>query len=158
MNCVERLCRPGRTHKNGTRAVKSPYRRSRRKARSTEVSMRQIWVAGKDMPICISPDGRYVVFGIYDSGNLWLRDLQSGEQRQITRDGSRAEGMIASTSAAISQDGNWIAYNWWNKSYRELRLSALDGSSMQVLHNGQDGRSMYTYSWMPDGLQILAIS
>jgi Tol biopolymer transport system component len=129
-------------------------------ARSTEVSMRQIWVAGKDMPICISPDGRYVVFGVYDSGNLWLRDLQSGEQRQITRDGSRAEGTIASGFAAISQDGKWIAYNWWNKGFEELRLSKLDGSSIRILHNGQDGRTMYVTptAWMPDGLGILAIS
>ena len=57
----------------------------------TEVAMRRIWVAGKDLPICISPDGRYVVFGAADSANLWLRDLQSGEQRQITRAGSRVE-------------------------------------------------------------------
>jgi len=129
-------------------------------SKSTEVSMRQVWVTGKDMPICISPDGRYVVFGVYDSGNLWLRDLQSGEQRQITREGSRVEGRVASTFAAISQDGKWIAYNWWNKSYEELRLSKLDGSSMRILHNGQDGRSMYVTAtaWMPDGLSILAIS
>ena len=129
-------------------------------SKSSEVAMRQIWVAGKDLPICISPDGRYVVFGVYDSGNLWLRDLQSGEQRQITRDGSRAEGTITSTFAAISQDGKWIAYNWWNKGYEELRLSKLDGSSMRILHNGQDGRTMYVAptAWMPDGLRILAIS
>ncbi|HEY5156549.1 MAG TPA: tetratricopeptide repeat protein [Anaerolineales bacterium] len=129
-------------------------------ARSSEIAMRQIWVAGKNLPICISPDGRYVVFGVYDSGNLWLRDLQSGEQRQITRDGSRAEGTIASTFAAISQDGKWIAYNWWNKGYEELRLSKLDGSSMRILHNGQDGRTMYVMptAWMPDGLKILTIS
>jgi len=129
-------------------------------SKSTEVAMRQVWVAGKDLPICISPDGRYVVFGVYDSGNLWLRDLQSGEQRQITRDGSRAERTIASPYAAISQDGKWIAYNWWNKGYEELRLSKLDGSSMRILHNGQDGRTMNVMptAWMPDGLKILAIS
>jgi Tol biopolymer transport system component len=129
-------------------------------ARSTEVAMRRIWVAGKDMPICISNDGRYVVYGVYANGNLWLRDQQSGEQRQITRDGSRAEGTVTSTSAAISQDGKWIAYNWWNKAYEELRISKLDGSSMRILHNGQDGRSMYVTAtaWMPDGLSILAIS
>jgi Tol biopolymer transport system component len=129
-------------------------------ARSTEVAMHRIWVAGKDLPICISPDGRYVVYGVYDSGNLWLRDLQSGEQRQITREGSRSEGKVASSYAAISQDGKWIAYNWWNKGYEELRLSKLDGSSMRILHNGQDGRTMYVAptAWMPDGLSILAIS
>jgi hypothetical protein len=127
-------------------------------ARSTEVAMRRIWVAGKDLPICISPDGQYVVFRIYDSGNLWLRDLQSGEQRQITREGSRVESTLASTYAAISPDGKWIAYSWWNKSYGELRLSLLDGSSMRILHSGRDGKSMDPRAWMPDGRQILAVS
>jgi Tol biopolymer transport system component len=126
--------------------------------RSTEVVMRRIWVAGKDLPICISPDGQYVVYRVYDSGNLWLRDLQSGEQRQITREGSRVESTLASTSAAISPDGKWIAYSWWNKGYGEVRLSLLDGSSMRILHNGQDGRSMDVRAWMPDGRQILAVS
>jgi Tol biopolymer transport system component len=126
--------------------------------KSTEVVMRRIWVAGKDLPICISPDGQYVVFRVYDSGNLWLRDLQSGEQRQITREGSRVESTLASTSGAISPDGKWIAYGWWNKGYEELRLSKLDGSSMRILCNGQDGRSMDVRAWMPDGRQILAVS
>ncbi len=128
--------------------------------RNIEVAMRQIWVAGKDLPICISPDGQYVVFGVYNSGDLWLRDLQSGEQRQITREASRAEGTIASTFAAISVDSKWIAYNWWSKGFEELRLSKLDGSSMRILHNGQDGRTMYVAptAWMPDGLKILTIS
>jgi Tol biopolymer transport system component len=124
----------------------------------TEVAMRRIWVAGKDLPICISPDGQYVVFGVYDSGNLWLRDLQSGEQRQITREGSRVESTGTDTWAAISPDGKWIAYSWRNKGYGEVRLSLLDGSSMRILHNGQDGRSMYVRAWMPDGRRILAIS
>jgi Tol biopolymer transport system component len=127
-------------------------------ARSTEVAMRRIWEAGKNLPICISPDGRYVVFGVYDSGNLWLRDLQSGEQRQITREGSRVEGTVASTFAAISKDGNWIAYGWQNKGYEDLRLSKLDGSSMRILYSGKDRRTMNVMAWMPDGRKILAIS
>jgi Tol biopolymer transport system component len=127
-------------------------------ARSTEVSMRRIWVAGKDMPICISPDGRYVVYGVYDSRSLWLRDLQSGEQRKITENGSWVEGTGTSTFAAISTDSKWIAYGWRSKGYEELRLSKLDGSSMRILHNGQDGRSLCVTAWMPDGRQILAIS
>jgi tetratricopeptide (TPR) repeat protein len=50
----------------------------------TEVAMRRIWAAGRDRPLGISPDGRYVVFNPSDSSDLWLRDLQSGEQRRIT--------------------------------------------------------------------------
>jgi len=126
--------------------------------RSTEVAMRQIWVAGKDSPISISPDGRYVVFSTYDSGDLWLRDLQSGEQRQITRDGSAVDWSFSSGPAVISPEGKRIAYIWTVRSYGELRISALDGSFMKVLHNGQDGRRMLFSNWMPDGHQILASS
>ena len=125
----------------------------------TEVAMRQIWVAGKDEPLGISPDGRYVIFSKYDSGDLWLRDLQSGEQRRITREGSWVDWTYA-IGAAISPDGKQIAYNWTVRSFGELRLSALDVSSMRVLHNGQDedGRWMYISTWMPDGQRILASS
>ena len=124
----------------------------------SEVAMRRIWVAGRDRPVGISPDGQYVVFWSSDSGDLWLRDLQSGEQRQITREGSWVEWTFASGSAEISPDGKRIAYGWWVKSYGELRLSAIDGSSIRVLHSGQDGRSMNPRAWMPDGRRILAVS
>jgi len=124
----------------------------------SEVAMRRIWVAGRDRPVGISPDGRYVVFSVSDSWNLWLRDLQSGEQRQITREASWVEWSYAPGSAAISPDGKRIAYGWWVRSYGDLRLSALDGSSMRVLHSGQDGRSMNPRAWMPDGRRLLAVS
>jgi len=124
----------------------------------TEVAMRRIWVAGSESPVGISPDGRYVVFIASDNNDLWLRDLQSGEQRRITREASGVEWTFAYGSAAISPDGKQIAYDWWVRSYGELRLSALDGSSMRVLNSGQDGRWMMVSTWMPDGRRILAIS
>ncbi len=125
---------------------------------SSEAAMRRIWVAGKDLPLDVSPDGRYVVFMMNDTGDLWLRDLQSGEQRQITREGSWVDWTFASGDVAISPDGKRIAYGWTIRSYGELRLSALDGSSMRVLQNGQDGRWLGVSNWMPDGQQILTTS
>ncbi len=128
-------------------------------ARSDEVALHRIWDAGSNMPVCISPDGQYVVFyGSDNMGNLWLRNLRSGEQKQITREGSWVDYMFSSNSAAISPDGKWIAYSWQAKSYGELRISLLDGSSMHILHNGQDGRTMYVIAWMPDGRHILTVS
>jgi Tol biopolymer transport system component len=124
----------------------------------TEVAMRRIWAAGRDRPFGFSPDGRYVVFGASDKYDLWLRDLQSGEQRRITREASWVDWTFPSGSVAISPDGKQIVYSWWVRSYGELRLSALDGSSMRVLHSGQDGRSMKPRAWMPDGHRILAVS
>jgi Tol biopolymer transport system component len=124
----------------------------------TEMAMRRVWVAGRDAPAGISPDGRYVVFTPSDIRDLWLRDLQSGEQRRITREASWVKWSFASGSALISPDGNRIAYDWWVGSYGELRLSALDGSSMRVLHRGQDGRIMSVRAWMPDSRRLLAVS
>jgi Tol biopolymer transport system component len=124
----------------------------------TEVATRRVWVAGRDQPLGISPDGRYVVFSASDSWNLWLRDLQSGEQRQITREGSSVGWSFAWGSAMISPDGKRIAYGWQGTSALGLRVSALDGSSMRVLHSGQDGRRMNLGAWMPDSRRILAVS
>jgi Tol biopolymer transport system component len=124
----------------------------------TEVAMRRVWVAGRDKPVGISPDGRYVVFNASDSWNLWLRDLQSGEQRRITKDASSVEYTFASGFAAISPDGKRIAYAWWARNCGELRLTALDGSSMRVLRGCQVGEFIYTGAWMPDSRRILAVS
>src|SRR4030042_3445202 len=52
----------------------------------TEVTMRRIWVTGGNPIHGISQDGRYVVFNLNESGDLWLHDLQTGEQRQITHE------------------------------------------------------------------------
>ena len=122
-----------------------------------EVTMRRIWVAGKDELHSISPDGRYVAFSMYNSGDLWFRDLQSGEQRQITHEASWVDWTYANW-AAISPDDKQIAYNWVVRSYVEFRLSALDGSSMRVLHNGQDGKTINIHAWMPDNHRILISS
>jgi Tol biopolymer transport system component len=124
----------------------------------TEVAMRRIWAAGRDRPVGISPDGRYVVFNASDTYDLWLRDLQSGEQRQITREASWVEWSYAPGSAAISPDGKRIAYGWWLRSCGELRVSALDGSSMRVLRPCQEGETMSPRAWMPDSRRILAVS
>jgi len=120
----------------------------------TEVTMRRIW-AGTKQPRGMSPDGRYLIIS---SGDLWLHDLKSGEERQITHEASDVDWTFSTGAAAISPDGKRIVYDWNVRSYRELRLSTLDGSSTQVLHSGQNGRDMYVCTWMPDNRQILAVS
>lgn len=124
----------------------------------TELAMHRIWVSGENQIVGISSDGRYVIFNLSESGDLWLRDLQTDEQRQITHEASKAEWTFAAGAATISPDGKQIVYGWQNKSNGELRLSAIDGSSMRMLHNGQDGRRLFASNWMPDNRSILVIS
>jgi len=124
----------------------------------TEPAMSRIWVAGKNLIVGSSQNGRYIAIYSNETGDLWIHDLQSGEDRQITHEASGVEYRFAAGSAAISPDGKQIAYSWQNKSYVELRISAIDGSNMRVIHNGQDGRSMFPHIWVTDGLRIIAVS
>jgi Tol biopolymer transport system component len=58
----------------------------------------------------ISRDGRYVAFPFYDKGNndgildIWVRDLQTGESRQV------AGGNDSSFGASLSADGKVVAF------------------------------------------------
>lgn len=122
----------------------------------SEAAMRRIWIAGSKKPAGISQDGRYTFFEM--NGDLWLHDLQTGEERGITREGSWVDWTFFYGHAAISPDGKQVAYTWMKNNHDELRLSAIDGSSMRVLHNGQDGRTLFKPTWMPDGRRILAQS
>ncbi len=124
----------------------------------TDVATRRIWVSGSNQIVEISQDGRYVIYKSSDLWDLWLHDLQSGEKKQITHEGSWGDYKFAIGPAKISPDGKQIIYGWYVKNSGELRLSSIDGSSMQVLHNGQDGSYMTACAWMPDGRHILALS
>jgi len=125
---------------------------------SAELALRRIWVSGQNQFVGISRDGRYVILNLPESGDLGLRDLQTDEQRQITHEASQVDWTGVNGPATISPDGKQITYCWQNKANLELRLSAIDGSSMRVLHNGQDGRSLIASNWMPDGRSILVVS
>ena len=128
----------------------------------TEMAIRRVW-AGRDYPVSISPDGRYMVLivlgtsgGLITGGyDLWLRDIQSGEQRKINGEAS----LSLAEPALISPDGKWIAYGCEVENGFELRVSALDGSSMRVLVPRQKGPTlMVLRAWMPDSRRLLAIS
>jgi Tol biopolymer transport system component len=98
------------------------------------------------------------VFFASDVRNLWLRDLQSGERTPITRE-AKAIMPFATGQAVISPDGKRIAYEWFVGNNLEIRVSALDGSSVQVADRGLNGdRLIGLCAWMPDGRRLLTVS
>jgi Tol biopolymer transport system component len=126
----------------------------------TEVVMRRIWAAGRNYPAGISADGRHAVFVAEGAGDLWLRDLQSGEQRQITREASWAAWSFATGSGVISPDGKRFADSWRSGGCLEIRVWALDGSSTRVLRPcpSQVVERAFVSAWMPDGRRIIGYS
>ena len=93
----------------------------------------------------LSLNGRYLSSVDYDRGNLMLHDLVTGENRQLTSDGSGVPKQFAYQSA-MSPDGTQVAYSWWHpfngrdSSSVDLRIVGVDGSAPRVLyHNDKVG-------------------
>lgn len=118
------------------------------------------WIEGK-----ISPDGRYVPYVHYkEGGNLYLRDLVSGTDRQLTNtgtDGRQREGeeYQCAHEYAFSRDGKQLVYSWDRGATGryELRVVNLQGSGLPVprrLFDHEDTTWVMPHDWSPDGKWI----
>jgi Tol biopolymer transport system component len=112
----------------------------------------------------ISPDGRYLSFWDWRTGDLAVRDLQTGQDRRLTDEGTEGkEGSAVSQMAGgstWSSDGKQIAYAWYvseSAAVRaELRIVGLDGGKPRVLSRHDGTRDMGSFAWSPDGKHIAA--
>jgi Tol biopolymer transport system component len=106
----------------------------------------------------VSFDGRLLTFIDWDTGDLAVRDLSSGQVQRVTNDGSW-EPYECADEAMISPDGEWIAYMWFRESSEseyELRLVRVgDPESRLVIERG-DCSSAWPAFWYPDGERFLA--
>ena len=119
--------------------------------------VRQVW-AGPDVDLLGAPslDGRYLSFVDWETGDLAIRDLSSGEKRRLT---NRPPGEFAFYSR-LSPDGQKVAYVWVDKENPyHLRIT-----SISDLRNGIKPRVLYRNTplymefgdWSPDGKYVLA--
>ncbi len=110
-------------------------------------------VAEVDTSGSVSSDGRFLSYTAWDTGNLVMRDLQTGENRRLTNRGW-PEFAFPST---ISPDGKQVAYGWTNHDGScDLRIINLDGSEPRVVYHDQKAVSVQPRDWSPDGKDIVA--
>ncbi len=127
-----------------------------------KVTIRQVW-AGEDIDILgsPSPDGRFISFVDWSTGDLALRDLQTGENRRLTNKGSWSENPSYAEWSVISPNGKQVAYTWLDneKSLFHLRLIGIEGegggSRPKIVYSHEDVRYVHPQSWFPDGERIL---
>lgn len=130
---------------------------------ASSMAVRRVW-AGHDVDPegTPSPDGRYLSFVDWDTGDLALRDLAAGTNRRLTNKGSWWDSEEYALLSAISSDGKYVAYSWFNKDLAyDLRVIPLNGepsaSRPRVLYSNPEVYYIEPDGWSPDGKQILAV-
>jgi Tol biopolymer transport system component/beta-lactamase regulating signal transducer with metallopeptidase domain len=128
------------------------------KESAPHISMRRVW-AGSDVAVEgeVSPDGKYISYTDWDTGDLAVYEVATGQKRRITNKGIWDESDEFAEFSRWSPDSKQIVYDWYNKDrFIELRIIGLDGSEPRILYRNKNVTWAQTYDWSHDGKQILA--
>ncbi len=104
----------------------------------------------------ISPDGRYFSDIDWDTGDLLIVDLATGEPRRLTGQGYE-QGGYAWTSR-FSTDGGQLAVSWYRDEAgrHEMRVLNVDGSASRVVIPAQRAFSYIDpLDWSPADTHVL---
>jgi Tol biopolymer transport system component len=131
---------------------------------TTTMTARRLETPSVDTPRgAISPDGRYFTFYDWDTGDLSIRDLQTGKDRRLTNEGTEGDASATVSQFAglstWSSDGNQIAYAWYRGSPAggvEVRVVGIDGGKPRVLAHYDGVKEIVTFALSPDGKHVVA--
>jgi Tol biopolymer transport system component len=126
-----------------------------------ELTTSLVWQGpGMDTSGKISPDGRYLSFVDWPTGNLAVRETATGNVRRLTSKAGSPPGSDEFADWSIwAPDSENIAYAWYsyNPNLYELRTIGLDDSKPRVLFRGDYHKNFaHPWDWSPDGRYILA--
>jgi Tol biopolymer transport system component len=120
-------------------------------------TLRQVWSGpGSDCNGSPSPDGHFLSFVDWETGDLAVRDLATEKNRRLTDKSSWGESNEYALHSIFSPDGNQIVYNWFKDGRFELRLTGVEGSTPRVLYEG-DAAYAGAVGWFPGGNKLLVL-
>lgn len=123
---------------------------------STAMTTRQLWAGpAVDTTGTPSPDGRFLSFVDWETGDLALRDLTTGQNRRLTSKGTWADSADFAETSAISPDGRQIAYGWYTNGRYELRVSTIEATKPRTLVASPDVAYVQVGGWTGDGSKVL---
>ena len=133
--------------------------RSLLKTGGAEFSLRQVWSgSGVDTLGAVSPDGRYLSFVDWETGDLAIRELATGTNRRLTNKGSWTQSPEFALFSKWSPDSRRIVYQWYNKDeIYELRIIDVKDTTPRVLYRTLEKMEyVHPFDWSPDGKSVLA--
>ena len=122
-----------------------------------DLQIRKVWEVPDYLLGEVSPDGKYISYCVWSTGDLAIYELANGKTRRLTNNDSSNRSQVYAEYSRWSADGKQIVYTWRNdKMEYELRTIGLDGSEPKVLYTNKEARYIAACDWSPDGKQILA--
>jgi Tol biopolymer transport system component len=134
------------------------------RAVGTDLAVRKVWAEPlTDTQGAPSPDGRYFSFVDWTTGDLAIRDLETGKNRRLTNKGAWQQSKDFALFSRWSPDGKQLAYDWYladppsapPADHNELRIIKLEDAQPRILYREKDVW-VVTCDWSPDGKEILA--
>lgn len=129
------------------------------KEEDREFKLRRIWDGFEvDTTGAVSPDGRYLSFVDWKTGDLAVRDLAAGTNRRLTNKGPWTRLSEFALFSKWAPDGRRVLYQWYNKDeIFELRVvDIMDPAPRIVFQHQSKMKYIQPFDWSPDGKNVLA--
>jgi Tol biopolymer transport system component len=124
-----------------------------------EFNIRHIWT-WPDLTVfgSSSPDGRFLSFVDWTTGDLAIRVIATGKQRRVTNKGVwDDEHPGYAIISRWSPDSKQLVYTWVTANNNsELRTVGIDGSGPRTLVKEKEEEWIDPADWSPDGKYVLA--
>jgi len=120
---------------------------------NSTLAVRRVW-SGADVTGKVSPDGRFLSFTNWETGDVAIRDLTTGQNRLVTDNHDPYRYIEPSVP---SSDSKSIAYTCDINDSFDLYVVGIDGSKPRVLNTTGNGvLNHIPVAWTPDSRHLLA--
>ena len=134
-------------------------------AAGSGIIVRQVWAdEDSDQHGSPAPDGTILSYTDWETGNLAIRDLKTGENRHLTSDGTWGDSVQYAYFSVISPAGDKVAYSaccvgrWGHYDLRVVAVpKGVEAAQPRVLFSNEEVPYLQPVGWSADGEQILAI-
>jgi len=123
------------------------------------MQMRRVWAEAPDNSGNPSADGRLLSFVDWETGDVAVRDLTTGQSRKLSGKGAWTESPEYAEWPKISPDGKQVVYSWVTPDYgHEIRVVDTDGKSApRLILRNPELHYIIPWAWSPDAKSIVAL-